>query len=167
MNPFISPLTSLTTAKIAGRQAPHKAVLLLAVMDLVEAGVITSPRVVLTEKLEEAFDRVWRRYVSASIIFTPKVATPFWHMQNEPFWRLCLNNGQDLAGMKARYSVHWLRENTYALLDPELFSLMRDESARAQMRVLLISTYLQDLHADTDAALSLLALLGMLINLAA
>lgn len=167
MNPFISPLTSLTTAKIAGRQAPHKAVLLLAVMDLVEAGVITSPRVVLTEKLEEAFDRVWRRYVSASIIFTPKVATPFWHMQNEPFWRLCLNNGQDLAGMKARYSVHWLRENTYALLDPELFSLMRDESARAQMRVLLISTYLQDLHADTDAALSLLALLGMIINLAA
>jgi hypothetical protein len=44
---------------------------------------------------------------------------------------------------------------------------MRDESARAQMRVLLISTYLQDLHADTDAALSLLALLGMIINLAA
>ena len=52
MNPFISPLTALTTAKIAGRQAPHKAVLLLAVMDLVEADVITSPRIVLTEKVE-------------------------------------------------------------------------------------------------------------------
>ena len=88
-------------------------------------------------------------------------------MQNEPFWRLCLNNGQDLAGMKARYSVRWLRENTHALLDPELFGLMRDESARAQMRVLLISTYLQDLHADPDAVLSALALVGILINLAA
>ena len=167
MTPFISPLTSLTTAKIAGRQAPHKAVMLLAVMDLVEAGVITCPRVVLTEKLEETFSRVWRRDIGASLIFTPKVATPFWHMQNEPFWRLCLTNGQDLAGMKARYSVRWLRENTYALLDPGLFGLMQDESARAQMRVLLISTYLQDLHAGPDAVLSALTLLGMLIKLAA
>lgn len=51
----IQQLTHLSTAVIMGRKAPHKAVLLLAIMDLVESGEITSPKIVLTEKLEETF----------------------------------------------------------------------------------------------------------------
>lgn len=142
MNQYATAFTSLHTAKIAGKQAPHKAVLLLTIMDLIEAGVITNPKIVLTEKLEETFGRVWRHYIGSSLIFTPKVATPFWHMQNEPFYRLFLNNGLDVSGMKAQYSVKWLRENTYAIIDQELFSMMGDENARAEFRVTLIGTYL-------------------------
>ena len=147
MNNYSTALTSLHTAKIAGKQAPHKAVLLLAIMDLVEAGVITSPKIVLTEKLEENFGKVWKYYIGSSLIFTPKVATPFWHMRNEPFYRLYLNNGLDVSGMKAQYSVKWLRENTYATIDQRLFSLMGDENARAEFRVILVGTYLTGLQA--------------------
>lgn len=167
MNNYTTAFTSLHTAKIAGKQAPHKAVLLLAIMDLVEADVITSPKIVLTEKLEETFGKVWKHYIGSSLIFTPKVATPFWHMQNEPFYRLCLNNGQDVSGLKAQYSVKWLRENTYATIDQKLFNLMKDENARAELRVILIGTYLKGLHVITDKMLSAMTLLGLILNLAA
>ena len=167
MKQYTSSFYSLHTAKITGKQAPHKAVLLLTIMDLVEAGVITSQKIVLTEKLEENFGKVWKHYIGSSLIFTPKVATPFWHMQNEPFYRLCLNNGQDVSGMKAQYSVRWLRENTYAIIDQKLFNLMQDENARAELRVILIGTYLKGLHVGTDKMLSVLTLLGLILNLAA
>lgn len=166
-NPYITLFSSLHTAKIAGKQAPHKAVLLLSIMDLVEAGIITSPRIELTEALEGTFARVWKRYIGTSIIFSRKVATPFWHLQNEPFYRLYTNNGQLINGGTGRYSIPWLRENTYAMLDDKLFHLMQDENARAELRVKLVSTYLKDLHSGTDSVLSALTLLGLFIHLAA
>lgn len=47
MNQYSTACSSLHTAKIAGKQAPHKAVLLLSIMDLVEAGAtITDPEVI-------------------------------------------------------------------------------------------------------------------------
>lgn len=150
MNHYTIAFTSLHTAKIAGKRAPHKAILLLSIMNLVEAGVITSPKIELSEPLEEAFASEWKRYIGTSLIFTSKVATPFWHMQNEPFYRLYLNNGQDVSGMKAQYSVKWLRENTYAVIDKELFDLMCDENACAELQIILIDTYLKGLHVGSD-----------------
>lgn len=170
MNQYISTFPTLNTAKIAGKQAPHKAVLLLAIMDLVEDGVITSPKIVLTEKLEETFGKVWKHYIGSSLIFTPKVATPFWHMQNEPFYRLYMNNGQLISGGTGRYSIPWLRENTYAMIDPELLALMQDTNARAELRTVLIGQYLQGLHAGVDGkalASAFITILGMMLQTAA
>lgn len=166
-NPYIDHFSSLHTAKIAGKQAPHKAVLLLSIMDMVEAGIITSPRIELSEALEGTFARVWKRYIGSSIIFTPKVATPFWHLQNEPFYRLYMNNGQLINGGTGRYSISWLRENTYAMLDDKLFHLTQDENARAELRVTLVSTYLKGLNISTDSVLSLATLFGLFMQLAA
>lgn len=169
-NPYITHFSSLHTAKIAGKQAPHKAVLLLSIMDLVEAGIITSPRIELSEALEGTFARVWKRYIGSSIIFTPKVATPFWHLQNEPFYRLYTNNGQLINGGTGRYSIPWLRENTYAMIDPELLALMQDTNARAELRTVLIGQYLQGLHAGVDGkalASAFITILGMMLQTAA
>ena len=83
---------NLRTEKKLGLPAPHKAVLLLSVMELVEAGVITGNRIELSERLEKTFLKLWKRYVGTSVVFQAKVATPFWHLQNEPFWNLYMNN---------------------------------------------------------------------------
>ena len=45
-------LTHLSTAVIMGKRAPHKAVLLLAIMDLVEAGKLSTPRIELSKELD-------------------------------------------------------------------------------------------------------------------
>lgn len=158
---------NLRTAKKLGLPAPHKAVLLLSVMELVEAGVITGNRIELSECLEKTFLKHWKRYVGTSVVFQAKVATPFWHLQNEPFWNLYLNNGKDLSTVTSPYSVSRLRENTHAIIDQELFELMRDEDSRARLRVLLISQYLQDQHIPLDKSLSVLAIIGTLLNFAA
>jgi putative restriction endonuclease len=162
---YIAQFKRLNTNKRAGIDAPHKLVLLLAIMDLVESGAIGSTRIELSKQLERVFLHNWKRYVGSSLLFQPKVATPFWHMQNEPFYRLYTNDGKELAG--SPYSVKKLRENTYAILDKDLFDLMKDENCRAQLRVVLVSTYLQNQHITPNVLLSVLALLGTMINLAA
>lgn len=141
-------LSHLSTAVIMGRHAPHKAVLLLAIMDLVEAGCIETPRIVLSKQLEEAFETEWNRYIGAPLVFKCKVATPFWHMQNEPFYSLYLNNGDEISSFNNPYSISRLRKETHAVIDRDLFKLMQKESTREELRELLIGTYLQGLHSD-------------------
>lgn len=164
---YIDQLTSLHTAKKLGLPAPHKAVLLLSVIDLVERGVITTNRIELTEQLEHTFEQVWKRYVGVSIVFQPKVATPFWHMQGEPFWNLYLNNGKELDSITSPYSIKRLRENTYAIIDADLLQLMRDETERVKLRVVLISTYLHRQISAIDKTLVAIALMNTLFNIAA
>ncbi len=170
MEQFITYFSSLNTARIAGKNAPHKAVLLLAIIELVEAGVINSPRIELNERMEETFGRIWKRYIGSSVVFKPKVATPFWHMQTEPFYRLYMNNGLMINGGTGRYSIKWLRENTYAMIDEQLFLLMQGENSRAELRVALISTYLQGLHTAVDGKAlvsAIITVLGMMLQTAA
>lgn len=144
----LQQLSHLSTAVIMGRQAPHKAVLLLAIMDMIESGEITRPRIVLTKQLEDAFEKEWKRFIGAPLVFKCKVATPFWHMQNEPFYSLFLNTGEEIKGFNNPYSVKRLREETYAVIDPDLFKLMQKKDSRTELRELLIGKYLQGLHSD-------------------
>ena len=85
MKDYLHYFSNLRTAKKLGLPAPHKAVLLLSVMELVEAGVITGNRIELSERLEKTFQKLWKRYVGTSVVFQAKVATPFWHLQNSHF----------------------------------------------------------------------------------
>ena len=85
---YIEAFTSLHTAKVKGHRAPHKAVLLLAVIDLMEEGEITSPSIELSDNLDRKFNAIWRRYLGESYIFTPDITKPFFHMQHEAFWKL-------------------------------------------------------------------------------
>lgn len=128
---------------------------------------IKNNRIELTERLEQTFMRLWKRYVGTSIVFQPKIATPFWHLQNEPFGSLYLNDGKDLSTVTSPYSVKRLRENTHAIMDSELFALMQDEDCRARLSVTLIGQYLQEQHIPMDKSLTVLAVIGTLINLTA
>ena len=144
----VQQLTHLSTAVIMGRQAPHKAVLLLAIMDLVEDGSVTTPRIVLSNQLEEAFEKEWKRFIGSPLVFKCIIATPFWHMQNEPFYNLFLNTGEEVFGFSNPYSKKRLREETYAVIDDDLFAQMRLKDSRNELRRVLIDTYLQGLHSD-------------------
>lgn len=80
LNKYSECFANLRTAKKLGLPAPHKAVLLLSVMELVEVGVITGNRIELSECKEKTFLKLWKRYVGTSVVFQAKVATPFWHL---------------------------------------------------------------------------------------
>ncbi len=146
MTNYIDQLTNLNVAKKDGVKAPHKPILLLSVIDLVDMGHICRNQVELSEELEELFKQNWVRFASNLEGFQPLIATPYWHMSGEPFWRLISNAGIELnkeSFQGSQYSVNNLRKQVkHAEIDQELFSLLQDPSTRDQLRNLLISTYL-------------------------
>lgn len=182
---YIDAFSSLHTAKVKGYKAPHKAVLLLAIIDLIEEEVILTPYIDLSDGLKEKFDALWRRYLGTSSIFTPDICKPYFHMQHEPFWRLVEVNEADygmaaepnlwVASKKERkdlpkesYSIEAMRRAfAYAEIDGMLFHLLQDSDARAMLRVVLINTYLANQPTKTMpninvliSALPLLALVA-------
>lgn len=159
----------LHTAKVKGYKAPHKAVLLLAVIDLVEEGAIAMPRIELTDQLEQKFHAIWHRYLGSSTIFTPDIAKPFFYMQHESFWKLveCEETNIMIASedspwvairkqtkdmLQGSYSIKTKRKAfAYAEIDNLLLKLLRNADARAMLRFILINEYLSNQPTKTKS----------------
>ncbi len=157
---YMDAFTSLHTAKRKGYKAPHKAVLLLSVIDLVEEGTIDTPHIELSDRLERKFHRIWTKYLGNSSVFTADVTKPFYHMQHEPFWKLVSHEEASFPMAaephpfvestktshplpKGGYSIRAMRKAfAYAEMDNLLFELLQNADARAMLRVALINEYL-------------------------
>ena len=123
-----------------GQEAPHKPLLLLAIMDLVECEVIMLPQIELGEALIAAFKWNWVHLAPKNTHFKPAIGTPFYHMSSEPFWRLV---PKDPSYAPNTTNITTLREHyEYAEIDSELFVLMLDADSRQRLRKVLIETYL-------------------------
>lgn len=126
------------------RKAPHKPILLMAVLDLVARGVITTPVVDVTGdlvELSDLFNLYWRRIVPVGQ--TSSIAFPFSHLHNEPFWKLVAKPGHAVtdAVIKRTSTVSYLR--TYALgahIDEQLFAIMQTVSGRTALREALLQS---------------------------
>jgi putative restriction endonuclease len=142
----------LHTAHREGKPAPHKPLLLLAVMDLIEQGHLRDNHIQLSDPLLRAFDHNVQRYVGHSPLFRPNIGQPYYHLQYEPFWRLVAPANArstseptlDYGPKKVSYTLSTLRtQYAYAEIDPELFHLLQNADQRAKLRVQLISEYLR------------------------
>ena len=129
----------LHTAVISGQKAPHKAVLLLSVIELIEEKAISSPCMSLSDALISRFNRNWKVHVHSDK-FSPTITTPYWHLQNESFWRLNTYDGSEL---KKTYSEKYLREYTFAIIDIDLFELLTEADNAVKFKEIIRNTYLQ------------------------
>lgn len=182
---YIAAFSHLHTAKIKGYRAPHKAILLLAIIDMVEDGSIATPEIRLTDDLVRVFGQLWRRYLGESAIFLSDISKPYFHMQYEPFWQLVehrqprtmmvadghLHNGRGHNPKElpqGQYSVKAMRQAfACAEMDHALFRLLQQADARAMLRVILISEYLGNQPTKTMPHLqALLAALPLLVLVA-
>ena len=71
---YVELFQCLNVNKQRGVVAPHKAIMLLSVIDLVEYGVITSNQIEFSERLEQQFQHNWSRYVGQSDVLQPRSA---------------------------------------------------------------------------------------------
>ena len=130
------------------RQAPHKPILLLAVLDLVARGVITSPFIAVTgdlTELNELFNLYWRRIIPLGQ--TSSIAFPFSRLHNEPFWELVPLPGNEMipATVNNISSVSQLRTVTLgARLDEDLFRAMQQPESRNALREALLRSCFSD-----------------------
>ena len=142
---YIDLFSNLHTNKQNGKSAPHKAIMLLSVIDLISSQHITTNEIIYNEELEKCFLKNWKRYVKEVSIFKPKAGTPFWHLNSEPFWQLIPYEGGYVTIVKLQkgnpYSAGTIRKYIkYAVIDKELFLLLRDSSNREILKQALINS---------------------------
>jgi putative restriction endonuclease len=126
------------------RKAPHKPILLLAVLDLVHRGVITTPFIDVTGdlvELNELFNLYWRRIIPLGQ--SSSIAFPFSRLDREPFWELVPKPGKTItpAIINNTSSVTYLRK--YALgarMDEGLFRIMQTGDGREALREALLQS---------------------------
>lgn len=137
---YLSCFENLSVNKKGGQLAPHKPLLLLAVIDLVECGIIKSPKIELSEALITAFKLNETRFTRNIVHFKPNIGMPYYHMTAEPFWWLV----PKVPGNKPNtYAISTLRNfYKYAEIDHELFEMMKVPATAQQLRRILIDIYL-------------------------
>ncbi|MGD0584957.1 MAG: HNH endonuclease [Oryzomonas sp.] len=130
-------------------RAPHKPLLLLAVIDLIAQGIIKTNIIELTPDLGELFNIYWSRVMPPDQ--RPNIILPFFHLNSDKFWHHIAKPGMEsvLAAIRQIRSVSQLKEIVLGVkLDEELFTLLCQEGSRNLLRTVLIETYFApELHA--------------------
>ncbi|HDQ71128.1 MAG TPA: HNH endonuclease [Chloroflexi bacterium] len=123
-------------------RAPHKPLLLLAVMDLFAEGSVTANLIELTPDLGELFTLYWARVMPPDQ--RGNLALPFFHLKSDRFWHLVPRPGHE-AFLDATHqirSINQLRDTVLgARLDDELYELFCSDSSRDVLRTVLIESY--------------------------
>ena len=125
-NYFLGIARNLNRNKYRGCYAPHKAVMIMAVMELIKSEHITSNVILLDTELKGKFKEIWHRVVPDGSPFKCEYRNPFTYMDSEPFW--------DLSIDKHKAFISW-----------EAFYAFSHEESRSAIRVFLI----RSIHDDT------------------
>jgi putative restriction endonuclease len=151
---WLERLYNLRRDKSGSHERPHKPVLLLSIIDLLDHGVITGNQVPLSDDLVKTF----KRYFAAVQKHNdqPTIQNPFFHLCGDKFWQLVPVNGEPSIYREGvatgAPSVAELRRRTIGgQFDPGLWSLLDDPLARHQVREALIARYFPDDRAQLTA----------------
>ena len=140
-------------------KAPHKPLLLLAIMDMITRSEITSRFISVAGELTELnalFTAYWRRLMPATQ--TSSIAFPFARLHSEPFWELVPVPGHQItpAAINAAKTVSRLRKLALgANIDETLFIFMTRTESRARLAEVLLQKHFSDegrqlLEAELD-----------------
>ena len=133
--------------------APHKPLLLLAVIELIERGQIRDNKIPLSPDLAETFIKYWSKVTDRK----PNIALPFFHLKSDGFWHLHPNAGYEkvLDVADRITAISRLREViAYVSLDDDLFVLLTDTSNREIIRQTLIYVYLIEFKQEIEGLIA-------------
>lgn len=139
---YLEKILRLRVNRNFGKSAPHKLILLLAVIDLIERGAIIENKIEPAPLLVEAFLKYWHLLS----IEKPRIFLPFYHLSSDKFWHLHAKIGQENLLAKTQFSsmANLASVVDYASLDADLFLLLHQLSAREAIRRMIIETYFPD-----------------------
>lgn len=127
--------------------APHKPILLLSIIDLIDKGELQKNQIVPNKILIDSFKGTWHKYVKSGSNYTSDLWKPFWHMKTEPFWHLVpskhgfnLDNLVEPGGSAKASDI--LANIEYASLDSNLFAMLQNKNCRVTIKNAIVETYL-------------------------
>jgi len=144
---YVEAFKNLRTNNKWGRKSPHKAVLMLAVIELYEQNVLTDNEIHYDEQLKSTFKEQWNRALPQEPLSHPDAYLPFWYLQNDSFWHIVPQRGKEdiLSLMRdngVKPSEAKLYDSVkYAELDEDLYFLMTIPSGRSSLKRALLETY--------------------------
>lgn len=155
---YVDQFAKLRTDKSRARwsadtmyRAPHKPLLLLAVMDSIADGVIRSNLIELTPDLGELFAVYWSLVLPMGRL-RGNIAMPFWHLSGDEFWSLLPRPGKEnvVETVQRIHAISVLNETIIgAKLDRQLYDLMLEDHSREVLRTTLIKMYFaEELRPD-------------------
>jgi putative restriction endonuclease len=125
--------------------APHKPILLLSIIELVQKGEIINNRIEITPELVLEFKNNWSKLVTSQ--HHPNFALPFFHMKSEPFWKLVTKTGMILpiTSSNSVKSFNSLKESiAFAEMDKELFLFLVDPISSAVIKENVLEKYFSE-----------------------
>ncbi len=144
---YIEAFKNLRTNNKYGRRSPHKAILMLAVIELYEQNVLTDNEIFYDEKLKSMFLKVWNRVLPKEPLFHPDAYLPFWYLQSDSFWHIIPIRGKEdilslMRDANIKPSEAKLNDSVKcAELDDDLYFLMTIASGRSSLKRTLLETY--------------------------
>jgi putative restriction endonuclease len=144
LSTIIRKLSKLRVAQSNGLPAPHKAILLLSVVQSIESGEINENKIFITPELVARFKDNWHLLVHDSK-FNPNFSLPFYHLKSEGFWHLKTFPGREIL-LTASHSIKSFTalKNTvaYASLDDAFFEVLLNQHSRDIIKQTLLDRYL-------------------------
>ena len=144
---YVEAFKNLRTNNKWGRKSPHKAVLMLTVIELYEKNVLTDNEIYYDDTLKDTFREVWNRVLPEEPKFHSDACLPFWYLQSDSFWHIVPKRGQEdilslMRDNNVKPSEAKLYDSVkYAELDDDLYFLMTIPSGRSSLKRALLETY--------------------------
>jgi len=140
---YTERIMTIRQAKIRGEVIVAKPVLMLALIDGIDAGTFTDNHFTLNEWLEEHYLTLMHENTQNSQFDKPAdIIYPFWHLSTDGFWHLQLKTE---APQGVSPSRAWLKENVeYACLDEDLWLLLQSKEWLTCLREYIVEHKLTD-----------------------
>ncbi len=122
--------------------APHKPILLLAILDEIERGHIRDNQIMLTPELAAAFRAYWQTLVPPET-WLERMANPFRFLVQDGFWEL-IKNGVPVSTQALGHNPTIKQMTTdvdAAQLAEDLWRLLQDRTALHALRTHLLHYY--------------------------
>lgn len=132
--------------------APHKPILLLSVIQLIEYQKLKNNRIYLQKDLFERFQENWRYLGSQK--HNPDAFRPFFHLRGDRFWHHIHNPGfRKIIASKIKLSTlaEVQKVIKYAYVDDALFELLQNPISRNSLTSILVNKWFrnkQDLYNE-------------------
>lgn len=122
LDKYLNLLSHLRTSHSSGYKAPHKAILMICVTELIRDNVIDLNVITINDTLVATFRKNWHKYIQINTPFVCRIDMPFSHIGTEKFVI-------ESSGVSFK-------------IEEDLFSLMQDTNAADLIISNLVSAYL-------------------------
>lgn len=133
---YKNQLRSLKSFDFLGVSGPHKAILLLAIFELIYKNILNENKIYYTTELEDLYNKKWREFEGTAP--TLGIAYPYAHLGREPFIKHILirqiKDYNDIWNKQKIRQYIW-----YSQIDSALFNLLKKKKYHAELSALLIS----------------------------